>query len=87
MTGGFLGELFASLSFAGALVAAISFFMASQGLEEERGIWKKMGSGAWFCISLAYWVLLRRFSILFTLTNISTITFGATRLTSCLFTI
>jgi cytochrome c-type biogenesis protein CcmF len=48
MTGGFLGSIFATLSFTGALVAMISFFQAAQGPEIGRKTWRRMASVAWF---------------------------------------
>lgn len=44
MSGGFLGNIFTSLSFASALVAAISFFVAALGKQQERTSWQRMGS-------------------------------------------
>lgn len=46
--GGFIGEIFAALSFAGALVAAISFFMATRYPESPESSWARMGkAGFW----------------------------------------
>ncbi len=48
MTGGFLGSLFATLSFSGALMAMISFYQAAQGPDEGRKTWQRMATISWF---------------------------------------
>ncbi|MDX2250350.1 MAG: cytochrome c biogenesis protein CcsA [Bacteroidia bacterium] len=45
LTGGKLGELFTSAAFAGALVAAWSFFLAERSEGEDKKSWEKLGKG------------------------------------------
>ncbi|MEZ4824755.1 MAG: hypothetical protein R3C61_00460 [Bacteroidia bacterium] len=45
LTGGKLGELFASAAFAGALVATLAFFLAEKYTGEEKKNWEKLGKG------------------------------------------
>lgn len=44
MTGGILGSIFTSLSFTGALIAAIAYFQADRGPLEGRSTWARMGN-------------------------------------------
>ena len=45
LLGGKVGELFASLAFAGAIVAVFSFFRADYSQPEEKSAWEKLGLG------------------------------------------
>jgi cytochrome c-type biogenesis protein CcmF len=46
MTGGLLGEIFSALSFSAALVAAISYLMATRSEDAPRATWQRMGQSA-----------------------------------------
>lgn len=48
MPGGKLGEIFAALSFAGALVAMISFFLASRREGGDKKAWERIATISWF---------------------------------------
>lgn len=48
MIGGQAGMFFATLSFTGALMAAISFYKASREATIGRNVWRRMGKTAWW---------------------------------------
>ena len=52
MSAGLLGEIFAALSFSGALLAAVSFLMAARTTDEPRQGWRIMGKSGFVLHSL-----------------------------------
>jgi cytochrome c-type biogenesis protein CcmF len=65
--GGWVGEIFASLAFAGALVAAISFFMADRKQGREKSTWAVFGQiGFWSHLAGVLGIVATLFTLIYT---------------------